>query len=130
MAPLIYLDTHVAAWLYAGALDLVPDPVRELLEREDLLVSPMVVLELQYLFEIQRTAEPAEAVLGTLERQLGLAVCDLSFRDVALKALRESWTRDPFDRVIVSQAALRGAPLVTKDRAMHTHYPKAVWGPE
>jgi len=30
VAPLIYLDTHVAAWLYAGALDLVPDSVREL----------------------------------------------------------------------------------------------------
>ena len=39
----------------------------------------------------------------------------------------ESWTRDPFDRMIVAQAALREAPLLTKDRVLHEHYDRAVW---
>jgi PIN domain nuclease of toxin-antitoxin system len=42
-------------------------------------------------------------------------------------ALGQSWTRDPFDRIIVSQAALRNAPLVTRDQVIRDHYSQAVW---
>ncbi|MHC4858873.1 MAG: type II toxin-antitoxin system VapC family toxin, partial [Planctomycetota bacterium] len=63
MASVIYLDTHLAAWLYAGRVDLVPAPVQRLLEKEALLVSPMVALELQYLFEVGRVGAGAETVL-------------------------------------------------------------------
>lgn len=127
MAPLIYLDTHVAAWMYAGRTDLFPAAVKSLLEKHDLLISPAVKLELQYLYEIQRTAEPAAIVVAALEREVGLAVCDLPFRDVAEVALSQSWTRDPFDRLIVSQAALRGASLVTKDELIQASFKGAVW---
>ena len=44
-------------------------------------------------------------------------------------AAEETWTRDPFDRVIVAQARLRGAPLLTKDRAIHAGYERAIWEP-
>ena len=84
-------------------------------------------LELQYLFEIQRTAEPATVVVAALERDVGLSVCDLPFREVVDAALVQSWTRDPFDRIIVSQAALRGLRLVTKDRLIRESFAHAVW---
>ena len=128
MAPLIYLDTHVVTWLFAGRLDLLPAEVRELLDDGDLLISPAVKLELQYLFEVRRTAEPAQVVLASLGREVGLKVCDLPFSDVAEIALAMDWTRDPFDRLIVSQAELRRAPLITKDRLIRDHFPRAVWG--
>lgn len=127
MAPLIYLDTHVAAWLFAGRTDLLPQAVRTLLDEHDLLVSPAVKLELQYLYEIQRTAEPARVVIETLERELGLKVCDLPFPGVVEIAVDQDWTRDPFDRLIVSQAILRGVALITKDRDIRDRFPKAVW---
>jgi PIN domain nuclease of toxin-antitoxin system len=38
-----------------------------------------------------------------------------------------SWTRDPFDRLVVSQAALADSILITRDRLILEHYPKAVW---
>jgi PIN domain nuclease of toxin-antitoxin system len=47
VAAVIYLDTHVVVWLYAGDLELLPQEVRELLEGEELVISPMVELELQ-----------------------------------------------------------------------------------
>lgn len=128
MAPLIYLDTHVTAWMYAGRTDLLPAGVKSLLEEHDLLISPAVELELQHLFEVQRTAEPAATVVTALEREVGLAVCDLPFRKVVEVALGQSWTRDPFDRLIVSQAALRGLPLITKDRLIREKFSQAVWG--
>lgn len=127
MAPLIYLDTHVAAWLFAGRIDLFPPGVRALIDDNELLISPAVVLELQYLHEIRRAAEPARVVVETLEAAIGLKVCDQPFPPVIEAALDLGWTRDPFDRILVAQAALRGAPLVTKDRLIRTHYPYAVW---
>ncbi len=127
MASLIYLDTHAAAWLFLGRADRFPAPAQKAINENDLLISPMVLVELQYLFEIRRVAEPARKVLEALEQELGLAVCDLPFRRVADRALDQGWTRDPFDRFIVSQAALREAPLVTKDQEIHENYPHAVW---
>lgn len=127
MAPLIYLDTHVAAWMYAGRTDLFPEGVRSILEEHDLLISPAVKLELQYLFEIGRTTEPARTVVNTLERTVGLAICDLPFQEVVEVALAQSWTRDPFDRLIVSQASLRKLRLLTKDRNIRESFPEAIW---
>lgn len=127
MASLIYLDTHVVAWLYAGQLEAFPSAARDLIEEHDLLISPMVALELDYLYEINRVSEPAEVVLAALRPRLGLAICDLSFGEVVAISSRHRWTRDPFDRLIVSQAELRRAPLVTKDRTIRAHYPLATW---
>ncbi len=127
MAAVAYLDTHVVAWLFGGFVDLLSDEARKTIEQHDLLVSPMVVLELEYLLETKRVTQPPEVVLGVLQSDIGLSVCDEPFPAVARLAVGQSWTHDPFDRLIVAQAALRGAPLVTKDRAMRRHYGKAVW---
>lgn len=127
MAPLIYLDTHVLAWLYAGEVERIPAVALEIINESDVLVSPMTLVELQYLIEIGRFTDPVEQVIETLGRDLGLEICDLPFPQVARRAFAQSWTRDPFDRLIVSQASLRKTPLVTKDRMIHQHYSGAVW---
>ena len=113
--------------MFAGLVDPLPARVRELLDGSDLLISPAVQLELQYLFEIRRTAEPAKMVLESLGREVGLKVCDLPFPDVVEIALSLDWTRDPFDRLLVSQAELRRTPLITKDRHIRDYFPRAVW---
>ena len=87
----------------------------------------MAVLELQYLFEVGRSSEPAAEVVEALRDEIGLQVCDQPFARVVQAALAQSWTRDPFDRLIVGQAALGEAPLLTKDRTIHDRYPGAVW---
>jgi len=124
---MIYLDTHVVVWLYAGRTDLLPPETRSLIDANDLRISPVVSLELQYLYETGRTAETAAPVLDLLAREIGLQRCDLPFADVVDASLQESWTRDPFDRLIVAQSRLRGAPLLTKDRSIHEHFDEAVW---
>lgn len=127
MATVIYLDTHVAAWMFAGRTDLLPPHVRRLLEEREILISPIVGLELQYLFETGRTSEPAAVVLQALSQEAGLRVCDLPFAGVIEMAQRTPWTRDPFDRIIVGQAALRKAALITKDTTIRSHYRRATW---
>ena len=127
MEALIYLDTHVVAWLYAGRADLLSKRARTLIDAEELRISPAVILELQYLQEIGRLAVGAHAVVQSLAAQLGLQVCDLSFAAVIESAIEQSWTRDPFDRIIVGQATLGDSALLTKDRTIHRHYRKAAW---
>ena len=123
----MYLDTHVVAWLYAGKVGLFPRRAVRELDRQELLVSPMVVLELQYLFELQRVTEPASEVVGDLQRRVGLRICQHPFPEVAQAALDQTWTRDPFDRIIVAQASLESQPLLTKDAKIRDHYAKATW---
>ncbi|BAP54304.1 PilT protein domain-containing protein [Thioploca ingrica] len=54
MEILIYLDTHVVIWLYAGKTEHIPYKTLELMKTQELLLSPMVLLEMTYLFEIKR----------------------------------------------------------------------------
>ncbi len=125
---MIYLDTHVVAWLFAGETTLLGDAAREALERDDdLRISPMVVLELEHLRETERIKPKAQEIITYLSREIGLSVCEQSFTRVIQQALDETWTRDPFDRIIVAQARLRDAPLITADRNMKGHYASCIW---
>ena len=125
---MIYLDTHVAAWLYASGGPALSAAAAELIgASDDVRISPMVRLELQYLYEVGRVAEPAAVVVDALSGTLGLTVCGAPFASVAHEAESLGWTRDPFDRLIVAQALLHGAPLVTKDATIHANYAHAVW---
>lgn len=127
METVVHLDTHVVVWLYAGELERFAPSVRKQLEARDLAISPTVLLELQYLYEIKRLAEPASLVIADLEQRIGLRVNDSAFAQVAAAALALSWARDPFDRLIVAQAIVQAAPLITADRTIRKHYPTAVW---
>lgn len=125
MEPL-YLDTHVAVWLHSGLTSMLSPRARQRLQTARLLISPMVELELEFLHETGRVGAPAEEVTAHLQ-SAGLEVCQLSLRQVVAESRRQGWTRDPFDRIIVGQASLATAPLLTRDRRIHEHYPRAVW---
>jgi PIN domain nuclease of toxin-antitoxin system len=127
VASVIYLDTHVAAWLFAGDQKRISRPARLAIESHDLLISPAALLELEYLYETRRTGTPGSAVLDDLGERVGLRLCSLPFPDVARSALGQRWTRDPFDRLIVGHAAIRATALLTKDRQLRRHYPHALW---
>ena len=124
---MIYLDTHVVAWLYAGLVDYLDSDAKQLINKETLLISPMVVLELEYLYETGRTSDPGEVVYQDLRKRTGLGICGKAFGEIVFLAGRQKWTRDPFDRIIVAQAALESNILITKDRLIRKHYPHALW---
>lgn len=124
---MIYLDTHVLLWLHAGLLARFTAKGLRLLEENDLLISPCVKLELQYLFAIGRASLPANQIFDDLSGQIGLAVCDLAFDRVVNRAMGLDWTRDPFDRLICAHALCRGIPLLTKDKTIRRRVKLAAW---
>ena len=122
-----YLDTHAAMRIADGRARIGRDAAR-LIQKAELLVSPMVLVELEYLYEIGRIKLPAKDILRKLEHELSVEDCDLPFADVASAALDEKWTRDVFDRMIVAQAKVNGlAPLISSDEAIAEHYARTVW---
>ena len=122
-----YLDTHVVIWLFGGQRHRLSSAAIEQIRDEDLLVSPAVVLELQLLHEIKRLRAVAFKVIERLSSEIGLAVCRLPFPSVLEHAVEQSWTRDPFDRLIVAQANANDAALVTKDAEIRGHYKRSIW---
>ena len=124
----IYLDTHVVVWAYAGETERFPAGVRNYIEQGDLLISPIVLLELQYLKEIGRLLVDPGIVFESLAGSIDLKVSDMSFMRVVTEAMTQSWTRDPFDRIITATARAADAVLLTKDQNLLDHYSKAFWG--
>ena len=124
---MIYLDTHVVVWLYAGLTERFSDRAKALLNEHDLLISPIVRLELRYLYEIGRVTVDDAVIITDLAQRIGLRVCSKSFDAAATRATALTWTRDPFDRIIVAHAGLGDNYLLSKDKAILEHYPQAVW---
>jgi PIN domain nuclease of toxin-antitoxin system len=88
----------------------------------------MVLTELQYLFEIKRILKPPMALFNQLETLIGLRLSDHPFPAVAQTALFETWTRDPFDRIIVAQARSDGySTLISSDTKIQQNYSKTIW---
>lgn len=109
---MILLDTNAVIWL-----DQHHARVRSLARSSSrLLVSPATLLELQMLDETGR--------LRLKSRLRGIIDSDRWEIDdpPALQwfehAAEESWTRDPFDRLIVAHARLRDVRLASGDRAI------------
>ncbi len=115
-------------WLYEGADRRIPTAVRELIESGEPFISPIVELELAYLFEVGRVTEPADAPLAALRKTIGLQVADVSLAALVQAAAGLSWTRDPFDRMIAAQAIVADAPLATADQTILANLTLATWG--
>ncbi len=125
---MIYLDTHVVVWLYAFGSKKLSGRACELIEQSArLLISPLVLLELQFLYEIRRIVVAPQVVYEYLSDRIQLEICDKELREVVGTAMQQTWTRDPFDRMITAQAALNSDILVTKDRSIQSHYSHATW---
>ncbi len=124
---MIYLDTHVVVWLYAGLVDKFSKPVRDLINEQDVTISPIVRLELQYLFEIGKVSVEPDHIVIDLANRIGLRTSDADFNTIVSNALAISWTRDPFDRIIVANAGLSDSILLSKDQGILNFYPYARW---
>jgi PIN domain nuclease of toxin-antitoxin system len=115
-------------WLCENAVEKLSQRALDAINEQDLLISPAVLIELQYLQQAGRIIRAPLDLTKQLRNQLGVKICGHPFSDLAETALFENWTRDPFDRMIVSHAKANGyAQLITKDRTIREHYPQAVW---
>jgi PIN domain nuclease of toxin-antitoxin system len=107
---MILLDTDALIWLDAGHRRARP----LLAQAAPLRVSPASLLELQFLEESGRL----RVAIDDLVADDRWRVDDPPSLQWMLRAAEERWTRDPFDRLIVAHARLRGWRLATADDAI------------
>ena len=106
----ILLDTNALIWLHQGhrrsrALGRVPRRY----------ISPVSVLELQFLVEAGKLRLVERASLSDITSDPRWALDEPPASRWFSAAAELSWTRDPFDRLIVAHARLRGWKLATGD---------------
>ena len=114
---MILLDTNALFWVHTGHAR-----GRTLARASGLCISPVSLLELAFLEEIKRVrlAPGARTALGNDARWTIHNPMSLDLFDAAVD---QGWTRDPFDRLIVAHARLRGWRLATGDRVILAKLP-------
>jgi len=127
MESLVFLDTHVAIWLYSGELDLFSKKVLQMINENRICISNMVKLEIKYLNEIGRVKQKPDTIIDALIDEIGLTFSKNSFERIVNHAIHLDFTRDPFDRIIVADASINNSYLISKDDVIIKHYKNTIW---
>jgi len=122
-----HLDTHVILWLYDKLETKFSPKIKKLINQNDLAISPIIRLELQYLKEIKRINEESDVIINYLTEKIGLTVEEAPFDIIIKSAVKLTWTRDPFDRIIVATSKIKNSTLITADQIILNNYEMAVW---
>jgi len=122
-----FLDTHITIWLYEKRLDLLSEKAKQYIEKSDLFISPVVKLEIEYLFEIERIKDNSETICSFLEKNIDLKIENSSFSEIIKISLNEKWTKDPFDRIIVAHSKLKNYSLISKDKKINKNYFRTIY---
>jgi len=124
---MIYLDTHIVIWLYAGLTQKLSENAKRSIENFDILISQMVRLELQYLFEIGRVKVTPSKIIKELSRSINLKISDSPLSEIIEEALTIDWTRDVFDRLLTAEAKMQKSDFITADENIRANYNQAIW---
>jgi PIN domain nuclease of toxin-antitoxin system len=117
----ILLDTNAVIWLHRSHPRATDLPARG-----RLYLSPASVLEIQLLIEIGRIRLKRGATLSAIVEDERWMLDDAPAAAWFETALQFGWTRDPYDRLIVAHATLRGWKLATADESILDHVPSGM----
>jgi len=115
-AAVILLDTNAVIWLAKGHRR-----ARTLERAPRLYLSPASVLEVQFLVEIGRIQLAPGAAAVTLGDDPRWLLDEPAAGEWFSVAAEIGWTRDPFDRLLVAHARMRGWRLATADTVLLEH---------
>lgn len=126
---MLLLDTCTFLWA-ATDDECVPDVVRARLRdpTEQIALSAVSAWEICVKFSLGklRLPEPPDRYVPDRRTRLAIAALSLEELDVLTLAKLPALHRDPFDRMLVSQAIARGLTIVTPDVAVRA-YPCLTW---
>jgi len=112
----LLLDTHIALWAITGDATLSEEFLDRLRHDPDIFLSPVSLWEITIKQATGKLPGPAD---------LAERVCGMGFRELpvthvhAIAAGRlPPHHRDPFDRILVAQAATEGLTLVSRDESI------------
>lgn len=122
-----YLDTHIVVWLFAGLTEKLTERAKQAIENNEVVISQMSRLELQYLFGIGRITVKPERILNYLFKVINLKISSIPLNEIIDEALKIGWTRDVFDRMLAAEARITDNGFVTADEDIRSHLGQAIW---
>ena len=128
-ATLLVTDTHPLVWYITAQLHKLPVKVKQAfdaaVEGLSAIMIPAVVLwELSLLIKAGtvRTSVPLDVYVQEHFFAKAISILDLETEDI-LSSHGLTFSRDPFDILIVAVALRADCPLITADQVIHTHQP-------
>jgi PIN domain nuclease of toxin-antitoxin system len=122
----LLLDTHAALWFLGGDERLSETAKHHLTDDANrVLLSAAVVWEVAIKRASGRLAVPEEYV--SLLLGAGVQALPVSLAHAAAVEQLPPHHRDPFDRMLVAQAATEGAALVSRDEALRPYDVALIW---
>lgn len=116
----VLLDAHFLIWIILGSPRLAHFPWVE--RHRPWGISPVSLLEIQLLAERGRAAVRNPEFTKTLMDDPRFTVDDIPLATLIRHALGLTWTRDPFDRMLVAHSLARRVRLCTADRDIRRHH--------
>jgi PIN domain nuclease of toxin-antitoxin system len=122
----LLLDTHAALWFVSADPRLSTTALDHLRDASNrALISAVVVWEIAVKRSLGKLDAPDEylsLLLGAGAHALAVSI------EHALAVERLPWHhRDPFDRLLVAQASIEGAAIVSRDEALRPYDVTFVW---
>ena len=126
----LLLDSHAFLWFAAGSdeLSLV---ARRQIENPDneLFLSAASLWEIAIKTSLGKVtlARPFEALIPEQLAANAILILPIELRHLAALVSLPWHHRDPFDRLLVVQAAVEQMPIVTRDPAFREYAVEAIW---
>jgi PIN domain nuclease of toxin-antitoxin system len=122
----LLLDTHAALWFLSGDERLSENAKRHLTDHTNrVLLSAAVVWEVAIKRSLGKLAVPAEYVSLLLDA--GVQPLAVSVAHAAAVEHLPPHHRDPFDRMLVAQAEIEGAAVISRDGALRPYDVTLIW---
>lgn len=115
----LLLDTHVLLWLLAGDKRLTRSSREMLTGADTVVVSVVSAWEIALKAVAGKLRAPTNLEEAVLES--GLTTTTLGFADIEESTRLPAHHSDPFDRILVAQARVRGLTFVTRDRQLERY---------
>ena len=116
---MVLLDTHILLWILSDSKKLSGE-AKHVLTANDCCISIVSLWELAIKASLAKDKkriilpQSIEMIVETCEDQ-GIEILPIIPEDCARVMTLPHIHEDPFDRIIIAQAMVRGLPLVTKD---------------
>jgi PIN domain nuclease of toxin-antitoxin system len=115
----ILLDTHVLLWALAEPAKLSRS-ARRMIDRADTYVSAASIWEISVKVALRKLRVNPGEILAAVEPS-GFSLLPISGEHAAAVAELPLHHRDPFDRLLVSQAQLESMRLLSNDEALRAY---------
>ena len=125
------LDTCVFIWMVTSEERKLPKKIREIFlnEENELFVSIISRLEVSVKRNIGKLELKKETkyYFEEIRRSLAIETLSLEGSDIEIMEKLPNIHKDPFDRIIISQAINNGLTIISSDSVLKEYPVKCVW---